>query len=517
MPKINLKKFEKTLNVRRLRPEDFEEVVRLQIACFPGMPPWTREQFDSQISIFPEGQICVEHGGRLLASSSSLVVDFDLYSDWHAWLQMSDDGYIRNHDPNGDTLYGIEIMVDPGFRGMRLARRIYDARKQLCRERNLVRIVIGGRIPGYAAHRNEMTAREYVDKVMDRSFYDPVLTTQLASGFQLQRLIPDYLPSDEDSAGWATHLEWINLDYADDKRRLRPVQPVRLCTVNYELRPVRSFDEFAQQAEFFVDVASEYHADFIVFPELFTLQLLSFTKAPRPAEAARKLAEFTPQYLDLFTRLAIQHNVNIVGGSQFFVEDEKLYNVACLFRRNGTLGKQYKIHITPAEKRWWGVEGGDRVEVFETDRGRIAIAVCYDVEFPELVRVAAKKGAQILFVPFNTDERHGYLRVRYCSLARCIENHLYVAISGCVGSLPFVDNADIHYAESAIFTPADIPFSRDSIAAESTPNVETIVMHDLDLELLRRHRYAGTTQNWNDRRRDLFQLKYVEGGETKDV
>lgn len=517
MPKVDLNQFENTLTVRRLRAEDFAEVVRLQEACFPGMSPWTREQFESQLKVFPEGQICIEYEERLVASSSSLIVDFDLYSDWHEWLRMSDDGYIRNHDPSGDTLYGIEIMVDPEYRGMRLARRIYDARKQLCREKNLVRIVIGGRIPGYAKYRSEMSAREYVDKVMDRSLYDPVLTTQLASGFVLERLIPDYLPSDEDSSGWATHLEWTNLDYADDKRRLRPVQPVRLCVVNYELRAVSSFEEFARQTEFFVDVASDYHADFVVFPELFTLQLLSFTRAPRPADAARKLAEFTPQYLELFTRLAVEHNVNIIGGSHFVVEDEKLYNVSCLFRRNGTLGKQSKIHITPAEKRWWGVVGGDRVEVFETDRGRIAIAVGYDVEFPELVRVAAKNGAQILFVPFNTDERHGYLRIRYCSLARCIENHLYVAISGCVGRLPFVDNADIHYAESAIFTPADIPFSRDAIAAESTANVETIVMHDVDLELLRRHRYVGTTQNWNDRRRELFQLRYAEGGELKDV
>jgi predicted amidohydrolase/ribosomal protein S18 acetylase RimI-like enzyme len=516
--KASVKSLERKLVVRKLAAKDFEQVERLQNICFPSMAPWTREQFESQLRIFPEGQICIEYQGRVVASSASLIVDFDLYSDWHAWLTMSGDGFIRNHAPTGDTLYGIEIMVEPEFRGMRLARRLYDARKQVCRERNLMRMVIGGRIPGYAAHRAELSAREYVDRVMDRSLHDPVLTTQLSNGLVLQRLIPDYLPSDEDSAGFATHLEWTNLDYIEDRKRgLRPVQPVRVCAVNYELRPVASFDVFAKQAEFFVDVASEYHADFVVFPELFTLQLLSFMPAARPAEAARMLAEFSPQYLELFTKLAIQHNVNIVGGSQFFLEDGKLYNVACLFQRNGAVGKQYKIHITPAEKRWWGIEGGSKVEVFETDRGRVAIAVCYDVEFPELVRVAVKKGAQILFVPFNTDERHAYLRVRYCSLARCVENHIYVAISGCIGNLPFVDNADVHYAESAIFTPADIPFSRDCVAAECTPNVETVVMHDVDLELLRRHRYLGTTQNWNDRRRDLFQLRYLEGEELKEV
>ena len=104
--------------------------------------------------------------------------------------------------------------------------------------------------------------------------------------------------------------------------------------------------------------------------------------------------------------------------AKFTVEGDRLYNVAYLFRRDGTLEKQYKLHITPSERKWWGVTHGDRVHVFETDRGRIAILICYDIEFPEIVRIAVRKGAQILFVPFNTDERHGYLRVRICAQAR---------------------------------------------------------------------------------------------------
>jgi len=147
--------------------------------------------------------------------------------------------------------------------------------------------------------------------------------------------------------------------------------------------------------------------------------------------------------------------------------------------------------------------------VFDTDRGRIAIIVCYDIEFPEIARIATKNGAQIIFCPFNTDERHGYLRIRYCAQARCIENHVFVATAGCIGNLPFVENADIHYAQSGIYTPADFSFSRDGIGAECMPNVETVVMHDVDIELLRRHKYTGTTQNWNDRRKDLYRVLYT--------
>jgi predicted amidohydrolase len=142
------------------------------------------------------------------------------------------------------------------------------------------------------------------------------------------------------------------------------------------------------------------------------------------------------------------------------------------------------------------VQGGSTVEVFSTDRGRVAICVCYDIEFPEVVRIAAKQGARLIFCPFNTDGRPGYLRVRNCALARCIENHVYVVLAGCTGNLPFVENAHIHYAQSGIYTPSDIEFARDGIAAECQPNVETVVIRDVDLELLRRHRYAGSTQNW---------------------
>ena len=242
---------------------------------------------------------------------------------------------------------------------------------------------------------------------------------------------------------------------------------------------------------------------------MFTLQLLSLIEADKPAAAVRRLSEFTDQYLELFTRLAVKYNVNIVGGSHFTVEDDDLFNIAYLFRRDGTLGKQYKLHVTPFEQRWWGVKGGQRVEVFDTDRGKIAIQICYDIEFPELTRIAVERGAQIIFVPFSTDERYAYLRVRYCSQARCIENHVYTAIAGNVGNLPNVENLGLHYAQSGIYTPSDIPFTRDAVAAECTPNIETVIFEDLDLELLKTHRQSGSVLNWRDRRKDLYDVRYL--------
>lgn len=499
------------IKVRQLQIEDYVNVVELQKKCFPGMPTWSKEQFESQISIFPEGQIGIVYNKKLVASSSSLILDFALYSEWHGWKEIADGGFIRNHNINGNTLYGIEIMVDPEFRGLKFSRRLYDARKELCMKKNLMRIIIGGRIPGYSKYADKMSAREYIDKVISKILIDPVLTTQLSNGFVLKRLIPSYLTSDEDSKGYATFLEWTNIDYEPDTSRIFiPTRPVRICAVQYQMRSIENFESFEKQCKYFIDVASDYKCDFILFPEIFTTQLLSFLPAERPGLAVRRLAQFTPAYLNAFSNLAITYNINIIGGSHFTIENDQLFNIAYLFHRSGKIDKQYKLHITPNEKKWWGVEPGNKIEVFDTDRGKISMLICYDIEFPELSRIAVEKGAQLIFVPFCTDERYAYLRVRYCSQARCIENHVYTIIAGSVGNLPFVENLDIHYAQSAIFTPADIPFSRDAIQAEATPNVEMVIIDDVDLELLKKHKQSGSVLNWKDRRLDIYSLNFKE-------
>ncbi|MBU1299872.1 MAG: GNAT family N-acetyltransferase [Bacteroidetes bacterium] len=500
--------FEKKIVVRPIKIDDYDQLIALQLKCFPGMKPWEREQIESQIRIFPEGQICIEYEGKIVSSANSLILDFAMYNEWHNWREIADAGYIRNHNHEGNTLYGIEIMVDPEFQGMRLARRLYDARKKIAREKNLMRIVLGGRIPGYHKYAEQMTAREYVDKVISKTLIDPVLTIQLSNGFVLKRLIKSYMDADKESMGYATLLEWTNLDYQPDfQKRFVPSKTVRICVVQYQMREIKSFDDFTKQCEYFIDVAADYKSDFILFPELFTTQLLSFMQAERPGLAVRKLAEFTPQYLELFSKLSIKYDINIIGGTHFSLEDEHLYNVSYLFKRNGGIGKQYKLHITSNERRWWGVEPGKSIEVFETDMGKISIQICYDIEFPEVSRIAVEKGAQIIFVPFSTDERYAYLRVRYCAQARCIENHVYVAIAGTVGNLPAVENMDIQYAQSGIFTPSDIPFTRDAIASECTPNIETVIIDDVDLELLKSHRQTGSVLNWKDRRTDLYEIK----------
>ncbi len=509
MRKINLSDYETKLLLRNLNIEDFDDYTELHGRCFPKIEPMEKKHLQSQLEIFPEGQFVIECGGKLIASASSLIVDLDEYSDNHNWDDIAGKGYITTHNPDGDTLYGIEIMVDPDFRGMKLSRRLYEARKQLCRDLNLKRIVIGGRIPGYQKYNNDISAREYVERIIDKAEFDPVLTPQLSGGFVLKRLLQDYLWEDDESSGWATLLEWANLDFKPSyvKRTMTAI-PVRIAVAQYRMRPIQNFDDFRTQCEYFIDVASDYKSDFLLFPEIFTTQLLSFIESNSPAESVHKLAKFTPQYLELFSALSVKYYINIIGGSHFTLENEKLYNVSYLFHRNGAIDKQYKIHITPNERFWWGIQPGNKINVFKTDRGRIAILICYDIEFPELSRIAVEKGARIIFVPFSTNERHGYMRVRYCTQARCIENQVYVAIAGTTGNLPFVDNMDTQYAQSGIYTPSDMEFARDGIAAECNPNIETVVVHDVDLAVLERYRKSGSVLNWQDRRNDIYKVIY---------
>ncbi len=503
---------------RNIKKSDYKAICQLQLDCFPGMKPWSQQQFDSILSIFPQGQFCIVYNGAIVASSCSLIIKRADYSDTASWNELTNKGFITNHDPDGDTLYGMEIMVHPEYRSMKLARRLYESRKKLVRELNLKNILIGGRLPDFHKYSAKMNVEEYVQEVIDKKLYDPVLTAQLSNGFVLKRLLPDYLPNDKESKGYGTFLEWSNLLYAPKTNGLQKNDPyVRVCCIQYQMRMIKNFQDFADNCEYFVDVASDYRSDFVVFPELLTMQLLTFLPKKKPADAVRELDQFTPKYIQMFTQLAVKYNVNIIGGSHFIIEDNNLYNASYLFKRDGTFGRQLKVHITPHERKWWGVQPGNEIKVFNTDCGKVAIAICYDVEFPELPRIAASKGARILFVPFNTDERRSYLRVRYCSQARAIENQLYVVATGAVGNLPNVDNLDIHYAQSCILTPSDIEFHREALAAEAPANVETAIVQELDMNLLKRNRELGSVQTWTDRRTDLYQVVYDDNGQQLSI
>ncbi len=509
---------EHRLRLRHLRPEDYDDVAAIMAAAYAGIQgPFggaiSRDKFLAQVGRFPEGQICIEDHGKVVAAAMGLIVDYDRFGDSHTYAEITGNGYFTTHDPNGDVLYGTDVFVDPDYREMRLGRRLYDARKELCRKLNLRAIIAGGRIPGYDEHASDMRPHEYIERVDRRELHDPVLSFQLANDFQVRRVIRGYQPGDLESQGYATLVEWENIYHQARKRPMVGGQKnmVRIGTVQWQMRRVDSVDELLHQVEFFVDAVADYKADFVVFPEFFNVPLMALVDQANSVEAMRAMADYTEQLALEIEKMAVRYNINIVGGSMPVYEEPHLYNVAYLFRRDGTLDTQYKLHITPTERRLWNLTGGDRLKVFDTDAGKIGILICYDVEFPELARLQAARGMQLLFVPFWTETKNGYLRVRRCAQARAIENECYVAISGSVGNLPKVDNVNVHYAQTAVFAPSDFAFPHDAVISESTPNTETMLIVDVDLSKLAELRNAGAVRNSLDRRLDLYRLDWIGG------
>lgn len=289
---------------------------------------------------------------------------------------------------------------------------------------------------------------------------------------------------------------------------LLPKPRVRVMAVQYRVQACTSFADLAGRVRYFAAVAGDYACDFLCFPEFMALELLSI--GPRrldASEAMRAMAAHAAGIDALMSELAVRHRVNIIGGAfPRALVDGSVRNLASFHHRDGRSEHRSKIHATPSERTVWGVSGGEDARVIATDCGPIGIAICYDAEFPELVRHLTDQGALLLFVPFCTDERQGYLRVRLSCQARCIENQIYAVLAGTVGHLPRVLNMDIQYAQSCILTPCDLMFARDGIAAETAPDSEVVVFADLDLAALLQARERGTVRNLADRRPDLYKL-----------
>lgn len=273
------------------------------------------------------------------------------------------------------------------------------------------------------------------------------------------------------------------------------VKRIRVASLQYFIRPITAFDQFRDQVRGLVETAADYRCHLVVFPEYFTVQLLCLGDVRRPMRTQiRDLARRVPEFVELMADLAKEHRLHIVAGTIPVAEEgsDRVFNRSYFFEPSGNHGVQGKLHMTRFETEDWEVTADTTLRIFETEFGRLAIAICYDVEFPEIARAAARQGVHILVVPSCTDDRQSFWRVRYCAHARAIENQLYVIHAGTVGSLPMVPAVSLNYGQASILTPSDFAFSRDGILAEGNPNQEMMVIGELDLEIICHARTAGT-------------------------
>ena len=498
------------IELQFLTLNDYQELKRAMIEAYPNMPNsyWSENHIKSLIKKFPEGQVVIKVNNQLAGCALSIIVDYAKYDEDHTYSKITGNYTFNTHTSERDVLYGIEIFIKSEYRGLRLGRRLYDYRKELCERLNLRGIAFGGRIPNYHKYSDKISPKEYIEQVKRKEINDPVLNFQISNDFHPSKVLKSYLEGDEASNEFAVLLEWDNIYYQKHSKKAATLKKnIRLGLIQWQMRPYNNFEELMQQAEYFVDAVSGYRADFALFPEFFNAPLMAENNHLPESEAIRELAKHTADIVQKFSELAITYNINIITGSMPEMKDGFLYNCGYLCKRDGTTESYEKLHVTPDEAKIWGMQGGNQLKTFDTDCGKIGILICYDVEFPELSRLLADDGMDILFVPFLSDTQNGYSRVRHCAQSRAIENECYVAIAGSVGNLPNVHNMDIQFAQSMVFTPCDFSFPANGIKAEAVTNTEMILIADVDIDLLRELNQFGSVNNLRDRRKDIFNLK----------
>ena len=181
------------IELKYLTIDDFAELKEATLESYGGVlnSYWKEHHIEDLTAMFPEGQVIIKIDGNIAGCALSLIVDYDSIDDEHTYEDIIGGESFKNHNPNGDVLYGIDVFIKPQYRGLRLGRRLYDYRKEVCENLNLKGIVFGGRMPNYHKH-SELTPKQYIEMVKLKEIHDPVLSFQIANDFQPVRILKGY-------------------------------------------------------------------------------------------------------------------------------------------------------------------------------------------------------------------------------------------------------------------------------------------------------------------------------------
>jgi predicted amidohydrolase len=273
---------------------------------------------------------------------------------------------------------------------------------------------------------------------------------------------------------------------------------VSIAACNFAVRPVSSFDEFAEHARGLLDEAKG--ADIVLFPELFTVEL--FTTYPdwreAPISELTRIDEFTDQYRDLFESESRDRGQVIVAGSHLLEEQGRFINVGHLYEPDGRLHTHVKTHIFPAEADW-STEEGDEMEVVDLGLAKVGLNICYEAEIPECAATVTQQGAEIILCPSYTFTEYGFWRVRHSAAARCVENQVYF-VHCCTGGQPGQPLPN-GWARSSILSPCDTLWNPNGVVAEARDNEEMVIRGEVDIDALYENREQGAAPTYRDRRR----------------
>ena len=260
------------------------------------------------------------------------MVDYSSFDDHHSYQEITGNYTFSTHTPDGDVLYGIDIFIKPQYRGLRLGRRLYDYRKELCERLNLRGVAFGGRIPNYHKYSDTLSPKEYIAKVRRKEIHDPVLNFQVSNDFHPTKVLKNYLEGDDASNDYAVLLEWDNIYYEKKSKKASVIKKViRLGLIQWQMRPYKDLEELMTQVEFFVDAVSGYRSDFALFPEFFNAPLMAQNNHLTEAEAIRELAKHTEEIVKQFSQLSIYYWCLFLNTHQFLKFLQKTRIAHCLF------------------------------------------------------------------------------------------------------------------------------------------------------------------------------------------
>ncbi|KGE19371.1 carbon-nitrogen hydrolase family protein [Paenibacillus wynnii] len=279
-----------------------------------------------------------------------------------------------------------------------------------------------------------------------------------------------------------------------------------IAVMQYGLTPIQTAEQFWTGLQSKIDEAVRGKADLLVFPEYTTSHLLSIVPPMNYEEACSYLDSFTGAYHEFFQAASAKGNIVILGGTNICKGEGGFVNKATLFFPDGRMETQDKVHLTPEERIEWKLVPGNELNIIETKWGNLAILTCYDIEFPELARIAADKGVELILCPSYTEAEYGYHRVRNTCQARAIENQLFVALSGVVGELTEKrSQVDKGYCQAGLFAPCDFPFPADGVIRAGEVNEDMLFLATADFTLLRENRAHGAVAPFYDRRPELYR------------
>ncbi len=276
---------------------------------------------------------------------------------------------------------------------------------------------------------------------------------------------------------------------------------VKVAACQYPIEPVGTVAAWAQKLERLVAEAARGGAQLVVFPEYAGMELVSVM--PRPVQADLRLQldhlqELVPVYRETCAMLARRYCVYLLAGSFPEQVGDEFRNRAWLYGPSGEGGVTEKLQMTRFERETWGVARGDAGVVFDTELGVIGVAICYDSEFPLLVRRLVELGARVILVPSCTDTLSGYWRVRIACQARALENQCYVVQSPTVGSAPWAIALEDNRGAAGVYGPPDRGFPESGVVAMGTLDQPGWVTADLDLAMVEAVRLDGQVLNHRD-------------------